>query len=186
MKCFLLARSCALLRAICGYLLHSVEQLSNEINLKPHKSKLKKTRLCRSQFNKHAPVYPTVAMTHTLSLSHRTTYFDHLSALCRLDIDSGQCFHIFIRYAYNWRTERCQRFIYGGCGGNQNRFDTLEECIKKCHRKSPVDQKIGPKSEIIQIQNVNFMCPTSERCHRLIQCKTSEYKKPPIKQNLVF
>ncbi len=36
------------------------------------------------------------------------------------------------KWSYNLLTSKCEKFIYGGCGGNQNRFDTKEECMKTC------------------------------------------------------
>uniref|UniRef100_A0A8C7WRZ5 BPTI/Kunitz inhibitor domain-containing protein n=1 Tax=Oryzias sinensis TaxID=183150 RepID=A0A8C7WRZ5_9TELE len=36
------------------------------------------------------------------------------------------------RYFYNFKKGRCEIFIYGGCGGNQNNFKTEQECLRRC------------------------------------------------------
>ena len=36
------------------------------------------------------------------------------------------------RYYYDYTSKQCKEFIYGGCGGNGNRFATKEECEKRC------------------------------------------------------
>ncbi|KHJ42566.1 Kunitz/Bovine pancreatic trypsin inhibitor domain protein [Trichuris suis] len=38
----------------------------------------------------------------------------------------------FTKYYYNKESKKCETFVYGGCQGNENRFDTLEECEAKC------------------------------------------------------
>lgn len=30
-------------------------------------------------------------------------------------------------------TRRCEPFVYGGCGGNANRFQSVEECHRICY-----------------------------------------------------
>ena len=40
------------------------------------------------------------------------------------------------RYYFNHLTKVCMLFTYGGCHGNQNRFETLEECEKTCKPES--------------------------------------------------
>jgi len=35
-------------------------------------------------------------------------------------------------YGYNTDTGRCERFLWGGCGGNDNRFESLEACLNVC------------------------------------------------------
>ncbi len=36
------------------------------------------------------------------------------------------------RFYFNSMTKSCEKFIYGGCGGNENNFDSREVCIKEC------------------------------------------------------
>ncbi|KAH7941211.1 hypothetical protein HPB49_011097 [Dermacentor silvarum] len=67
---------------------------------------------------------------------------------CYLPKDSGPCFGYFPRYYYNTTTNSCEQFIYGGCRGNPNNFDTLEKCQSKCTMTlDPVcelPKKVGP------------------------------------------
>ena len=46
----------------------------------------------------------------------------------------GNCLAYFPRWWYNVRTNQCERFIYGGCGGNQNNFETETACQRRCQR----------------------------------------------------
>ncbi|CDW60492.1 Tissue factor pathway inhibitor 2, partial [Trichuris trichiura] len=57
---------------------------------------------------------------------------------CELPSDSGPCMAYFTKYYYNKESKKCETFVYGGCQGNENRFDTLEECEAKCAEEKPV------------------------------------------------
>lgn len=46
--------------------------------------------------------------------------------------DTGSCRHSFTKWYYNPVKEDCFRFNYGGCQGNENRFDTKDACMKVC------------------------------------------------------
>ena len=35
-------------------------------------------------------------------------------------------------YRYEEATKKCVRFIYGGCGGTENRFGNIKDCIDTC------------------------------------------------------
>ncbi|KAK8759647.1 hypothetical protein V5799_002722, partial [Amblyomma americanum] len=44
----------------------------------------------------------------------------------------GSCKGYFPRYYFNKNTNTCLQFIYGGCQGNGNNFETLQECQSRC------------------------------------------------------
>lgn len=52
--------------------------------------------------------------------------------MCLQPMISGRCFGQIESYAYNPLQRRCEEFIYGGCGGNGNRFDSKAECEYNC------------------------------------------------------
>ena len=54
---------------------------------------------------------------------------------CNLPRETGFCRAAFTRYYYNTSSGNCESFIWGGCGGNANNFNTLDECKKACMRK---------------------------------------------------
>ena len=45
---------------------------------------------------------------------------------------SGSCHGTYVRYFYNVTSHKCEKFIYGGCYGNENNFFTLHECQEQC------------------------------------------------------
>ncbi|XP_065311090.1 uncharacterized protein [Dermacentor albipictus] len=56
------------------------------------------------------------------------------NSACQKDFDSGPCFSSKPMYYYRKESKKCEMFVYGGCGGNDNRFDTLNACEEKCAR----------------------------------------------------
>jgi hypothetical protein len=55
-----------------------------------------------------------------------------MAGACALPLDSGPCEAAIPAYGYNAASGHCERFIYGGCQGNANRFATLEACEQSC------------------------------------------------------
>ncbi len=55
-----------------------------------------------------------------------------LPEVCALGIDPGPCRAAIVAYAFDAEAGRCEEFIYGGCEGNDNRFETLEACQSTC------------------------------------------------------
>lgn len=52
--------------------------------------------------------------------------------LCAMREDPGPCKAIKERYFFNVDTGSCELFDYGGCGGNDNNFETMEACVEIC------------------------------------------------------
>lgn len=41
----------------------------------------------------------------------------------------GACDKNQLRWSFNQQLETCTPFIFGGCGGNENNFESQEECV---------------------------------------------------------
>lgn len=52
---------------------------------------------------------------------------------CQAEPQVGRCRASLPRYYYKDGT--CQRFTYGGCGGNENNYLTEDDCMKTCSGK---------------------------------------------------
>uniref|UniRef100_A0A4W4FHN1 Collagen, type XXVIII, alpha 1b n=1 Tax=Electrophorus electricus TaxID=8005 RepID=A0A4W4FHN1_ELEEL len=51
---------------------------------------------------------------------------------CRQQLDPGPCRHYQMKWYYDPGANACARFWYGGCQGNNNRFETYHSCKKTC------------------------------------------------------
>jgi len=54
------------------------------------------------------------------------------SSFCNEQPMRGTCRAGIQRYYYNANTRNCEMFMYGGCDGNSNNFDSLAECERVC------------------------------------------------------
>ncbi|KHJ98222.1 Kunitz/Bovine pancreatic trypsin inhibitor domain protein [Oesophagostomum dentatum] len=55
-----------------------------------------------------------------------------LDDICKKELETGPCRALFKKYGYSTKEKKCVEFVYGGCKGNENNFETMEECQKKC------------------------------------------------------
>ncbi|XP_023598009.1 WAP four-disulfide core domain protein 6A-like [Trichechus manatus latirostris] len=56
--------------------------------------------------------------------------------ICSMPEDTGPCLAYIPRWWYNRETKNCYKFIYGGCLGNSNNFQSESICMISCHKKS--------------------------------------------------
>ncbi|XP_017154878.1 kunitz-type protease inhibitor 3 [Drosophila miranda] len=59
---------------------------------------------------------------------------------CHQPKETGRCFALFYRYAYNVDTQACEEFVYGGCAGNGNNFESKDLCEKACLGRAAVTE----------------------------------------------
>ncbi|EAX10923.1 tissue factor pathway inhibitor [Homo sapiens] len=71
---------------------------------------------------------------HTIITDTELPPLKLMHSFCAFKADDGPCKAIMKRFFFNIFTRQCEEFIYGGCEGNQNRFESLEECKKMCTR----------------------------------------------------
>ncbi|KAL5106529.1 hypothetical protein TcWFU_007895 [Taenia crassiceps] len=82
--------------------------------------------------------------------------------VCSLPLRSGPCLAHFRVWGYNPTSGRCESFIYGGCGGNENRFEDKAECERACVESSHLKKKYsflsGEKEDICSLPIVTGPC----------------------------
>uniref|UniRef100_A0A673C5K2 BPTI/Kunitz inhibitor domain-containing protein n=1 Tax=Sphaeramia orbicularis TaxID=375764 RepID=A0A673C5K2_9TELE len=70
---------------------------------------------------------------------------------CMVTSDPGPCRAAFPAFYYDHKTSTCRSFTYGGCRGNKNRYNTMEECTNRCrlplNDKTELTEKLQPVDE---------------------------------------
>ena len=96
------------------------------------------------------------------------------AAPCLQPMDEGSCQHYTLLWYYHVEANACRPFIFGGCRGNSNRFETRWKCERRCKTSAgkaapePSNSPLPPtRSEIKAgkaIHNlptsIAFWCPT--------------------------
>ncbi|XP_028972319.1 amyloid beta (A4) precursor protein a isoform X3 [Esox lucius] len=80
--------------------------------------------------DKHDDSEPTtsVAMTTTTTESVEEV----VREVCWASAETGPCRAMLARWYFDRKEGRCAQFIYGGCGGNRNNFESEEYCLSVC------------------------------------------------------
>jgi hypothetical protein len=63
----------------------------------------------------------------------------HANPVCEQPFEVGPCNASIQVYAYEPAMKACRIELYGGCQGNDNRFDTLAACESACVPEGPPD-----------------------------------------------
>ncbi|XP_068702973.1 inter-alpha-trypsin inhibitor-like [Montipora foliosa] len=75
---------------------------------------------------------------------------------CSAKVQPGPCMGYFPRWFFNTTSKKCHKFIYGGCRGNGNNFESKDECKAECILvKEEDDDEIpeGPCTKVKKLLN---------------------------------
>ncbi|XP_019882164.2 papilin isoform X4 [Camponotus floridanus] len=100
-----------------------------------NKNRFQDRESCERQCRRQPPVTsPEVIQVTTVS-----PFEEPKSPICLTPVDSGDCddsvtgvHETITAYYYDAQHQMCQAFIYSGCGGNANKFQTEEQCERLC------------------------------------------------------
>uniref|UniRef100_A0A3Q1G156 Amyloid-beta A4 protein n=1 Tax=Acanthochromis polyacanthus TaxID=80966 RepID=A0A3Q1G156_9TELE len=77
-----------------------------------------------------------VAMTTTTTTTTESVE-EVVRAVCWAQAESGPCHAMLERWYFMPEQARCAPFLFGGCGGNRNNFDSEEYCLAVCSSSLP-------------------------------------------------
>uniref|UniRef100_A0A8C5LLJ8 Tissue factor pathway inhibitor n=1 Tax=Jaculus jaculus TaxID=51337 RepID=A0A8C5LLJ8_JACJA len=105
---------------------------------------------------------------------------------CFLEDDTGICRGFYWRYFYNHTSKQCERFVYGGCLGNQNNFESLEACNNTCANPPANDTQVNAyKSKPNTINKRTYvMVPKPTKASRLWEYRGPSWCRTPADSGL--
>ncbi|XP_075721692.1 BPTI/Kunitz domain-containing protein-like [Rhipicephalus microplus] len=96
---------------------------------------------------------------------------------CKLPAETGPCKASFKAWHYDSKERKCKPFIYGGCGGNGNNFETKGKCESRCGWKysektdkcflRPKEEKSCPNSSAVTATRW-YYSQNAEKCKQRI------------------
>ncbi|XP_042599512.1 amyloid-like protein 2 isoform X3 [Cyprinus carpio] len=89
---------------------------------------------------------------------------NELEAVCSLEAETGPCRASMPRWHFDMQQRKCVRFIYGGCAGNRNNFDSEEYCMAVCKRLT-----VPPTPQPTDDVDVYFETPADDKEHSRFQ-----------------
>lgn len=92
-----------------------------------------------------------------------------LQDVCWANAETGPCRAMLPRWYFDREEGRCAQFIYGGCGGNRNNFESEEYCLSVCSSVS--------KSCRRQLTSTNKLTGLTAGCLSLILTFTRRLSK---------
>ncbi|RWS27622.1 papilin-like protein, partial [Leptotrombidium deliense] len=78
--------------------------------------------------------------------------------ICEQLPNPGPCKAYLPHYYYSSSDKSCRMFIYGGCGGNENRFKTRNECENRCLSRSEESPRPEEEEEVLDERQKEEIC----------------------------
>lgn len=89
---------------------------------------------------------------------------EEVKAVCTLEAEMGPCRASMPRWHFDVSQRKCVRFIYGGCAGNRNNFDSEEYCMAVCKRLT-----VPPTPQPTDDVDIYFETPADDKEHSRFQ-----------------
>ncbi|XP_015239668.1 PREDICTED: amyloid-like protein 2 isoform X2 [Cyprinodon variegatus] len=89
---------------------------------------------------------------------------EEVKAVCTLEAETGPCRASMPRWHFDVSLRKCVRFIYGGCAGNRNNFDSEEYCMAVCKRLT-----VPPTPQPTDDVDIYFETPADDKEHSRFQ-----------------
>lgn len=80
---------------------------------------------------------------------------------CALPKDRGPCDRYNLRFYFNRELNECKYFFYGGCEGNANNFERVEDCERTCGAAGATPKTLSPSSAAPPPTTRSFFVPTT-------------------------
>lgn len=87
-----------------------------------------------------------------------------VKAVCTMEAETGPCRASMPRWHFDLSKGKCVRFIYGGCAGNRNNFDSEEYCMAVCKRLI-----VPPTPQPTDDVDIYFETPADDKEHSRFQ-----------------
>ncbi|XP_076968546.1 amyloid beta precursor like protein 2 isoform X4 [Tamandua tetradactyla] len=71
------------------------------------------------------------------TVSEKEIITHDVKAVCSQEAMTGPCRAVMPRWYFDLSKGKCVRFIYGGCGGNRNNFESEDYCMAVCKTMIP-------------------------------------------------
>ena len=103
---------------------------------------------------------PLVPQNNLVILSHRAASSVTITPsssspsspdICALREQPGNCHTYMERYYFNVNKKKCSIFIYSGCGGNGNNFESKADCQHVCAHHMDFSESVGIYISLSQI-----------------------------------
>ncbi|XP_010001170.1 PREDICTED: amyloid-like protein 2 isoform X4 [Chaetura pelagica] len=96
-----------------------------------------------------------------------------MKSVCSQEALTGPCRAVMPRWYFDPNKRKCIRFIYGGCGGNRNNFESEEYCMAVCKKMSKSCLPLAPLqlASVLPTDDVDvyFETPADDNEHARFQ-----------------
>ncbi|XP_066978000.1 papilin isoform X20 [Macrobrachium rosenbergii] len=135
-----------------------------------NKNRFDVLHLCQQRCKQKQRVTPSTTSAYTPPYKTIPEEPDQgLLDICKLPVETGNCRASIPSWYYDEEKQRCIGFSYGGCGGNANRFQSVELCERQCGRYR--DQATTTESGLDVTSPSSFTQPDSHCQEAAITCQ---------------